>query len=104
MNIGQGVRSVETLLFLGAGASQFAGYHTFRRFGDLITDRVVRHQEKLPEQSDETPRLIESLNQALRDMHRPTTHDNYLWLLTDYHTFCGKSVDGVFVTCRLYST
>lgn len=82
--------SIDTLLFLGAGASQFAGYHTFQRFGELITDPVVRLQEGLPGQSDETPRLIESLNQALRDMHRPTTHDNYLWLLNDYHTFCGK--------------
>lgn len=90
MNMEQRLRNVETLLFLGAGASQFAGYHTFRRFGDLITDPVVRLLERLPEQSDETPRLILSLNQALRDMHRPTTHDNYLWLLSDYHTFCGK--------------
>lgn len=90
LNMSQDVRSVDTLLFLGAGASQFAGYHTFRRFGDLVTDPVLRLQEGLPEQSDETPRLVHSLNQALRDMHRPTTHDNYLWLLTDYHTFCGK--------------
>lgn len=81
---------LETLVFLGAGASQFAGYHTFQRFGDLITDQLIRHKENLPSQSADTPRLIESLNQALRDMHRPTTHDNYLWLLTDYHTFCGK--------------
>jgi len=86
----QDTESLDTLLFLGAGASQFAGYHTFQRFGELITDPVVRLKEGLPHQSDETPRLIESLNQALRDMHRPTTHDNYLWLLTDYHTFCGK--------------
>ena len=84
------VGNIDTLLFLGAGASQFAGYHTFQRFGDLITDPVVRLKEGLPDQSDETPRLIESLNQALSAMHRPTTHDNYLWLLTDYHTFCGK--------------
>ena len=84
------VGNVDTLLFLGAGASQFAGYHTFQRFGDLMTDPVLRLKEGLPDQSDETPRLIGSLNQALRDMHRPTTHDNYLWLLTDYHTFCGK--------------
>jgi SIR2-like domain len=86
----QDAGNVDTILFLGAGASQFAGYHTFRRFGELITDPAVRLSEGLPHQSDETPRLIESLNQALRDMHRPTTHDNYLWLLTDYHTFCGK--------------
>ena len=85
-----GLGDLDTVLFLGAGASQFAGYHTFQQFGDLITDGVVRLKEGLPDQSDETPRLIESLNQALRDMHRPTTHDNYLWLLNDYHTFCGK--------------
>jgi hypothetical protein len=84
------VGTLDTLLFLGAGASQFAGYHTFQRFGQLITDPLVRYKEQLPAQSDETPRLVESLNQALRDMHRPTTHDNYLWLLDDYHTFCGK--------------
>ena len=94
--ISEGIRmkrnlgNLDTMIFLGAGASQFAGYNTFRRFGELITDPVVRIKEGLPEQSDETPRLIESLNQALRDMHRPTTHDNYLWLLDDYHTFCGK--------------
>jgi len=55
-----------------------------------MTDPVVRLLEGLPHQSEETPRLIESLNQALMAMHRPTTHDNYLWLLNDYHTFCGK--------------
>ena len=87
---GHAIRDADTLLFLGAGASQFAGYHTFRRFGELITDPLVRHLEQLPSQSDETPRLILSLNQALRDMQRPATHDNYLWLLTDYHNFCEK--------------
>ncbi len=86
----QNAGNLDTLLFLGAGASQFAGYHTFQRFGELITNPVVRVNERLPEQSDETPRLIGSLNQALRDMHRPATHDNYLWLLNDYRTFCGK--------------
>ena len=82
--------ALDTLLFLGAGASQFAGYHTFQRFGELLTDQVVRLKEGLPNQSKATPLLIESLNQALKAMHRPATHDNYLWLLNDYHTFCGK--------------
>jgi hypothetical protein len=82
--------NLDTLLFLGAGASQFAGYHTFQWFGQLITDPLVRYKERLPAQSDETPRLVGSLNQALSAMQRPATHDNYLWLLDDYHTFCGK--------------
>jgi SIR2-like domain len=82
--------NLDIVLFLGAGASQFAGYHTFQLFGKLITDPVVRLLEKLPMQSEVTPRLIESLNQALGNMNRPSTHDNYLWLLNDYYTFCGK--------------
>jgi hypothetical protein len=90
MEIGEGLKRVNTVVFLGAGASQFAGYHTFRLFGELITDPLVRYQEKLPEQAVETPRLIASIHQALIAMKRPTTHDNYLWLLTDYHNFCQK--------------
>lgn len=90
MELERTIKGVDTVLFLGAGASQFAGYHTFRRFGELITDPLVRYQEGLPKQADETPRLISSIHQALIDMKRPTTHDNYLWLLNDYHTFCQK--------------
>jgi hypothetical protein len=87
---GAKVHGVDTILFLGAGASQFAGYQTFRRFGALITDPLVHFQEKLPELAAETAPLIASIHQALIAMKRPTTHDNYLWLLTDYHNFCQK--------------
>jgi len=84
------LKLADTVLFLGAGASEFAGYKTFRDFGDLILDSVLRYKERLPEMSVDTPRLIAESRTALERMHRPATHDNYLWLLTDYHNFCGK--------------
>ena len=91
MNLGlQSVRPADVVLFLGAGASDFAGYKTFRGFGDLILDRVVRYQEQLPDIAPDTPRLVEEMRAALERVHVPATHDNYLWLLTDYRNFCEK--------------
>jgi hypothetical protein len=81
---------VDTVVFLGAGASAFAGFQTFRRFGDLILDKVLRYREGLPDIDIETPRLVSEIHTSLEKMHRPTTHDNYLWLLTDYRNFCAK--------------
>jgi hypothetical protein len=83
-------RPVDTVLFLGAGASDFAGYQTFRGFGDLILDPLLRYKEGLPSIAPETPRLISEIHEALERMQRPATHDNYLWLLTEYNNFCEK--------------
>lgn len=84
------MKHADTILFLGAGASDFAGYQTFRRFGDLLLDEGLRYRENLPGIATETPRLILEMQSALERMQRPATHDNYLWLLTDYHNFCEK--------------
>lgn len=84
------LRQASTVLFLGAGASAFAGYQTFRGFGDLILNDLIRFKEGLPVIAPETPRLISELNEALRRMRRPATHDQYLWLLTEYQNFCEK--------------
>ena len=79
-----------TAVFLGAGSSDFAGYQTFRTFGDLMLDPLLRYRKGLPSLSPETPNLIREIHEALKNMGRPTTHDNYLWLLTNYRDFCTK--------------
>jgi hypothetical protein len=77
-------------LFLGAGASQFAGYFTFRTFDRLLLSPHVRAKQGLHELAPDIQRFLEEVRQALLDISRPTTHDNYLWLLNNYRDFCIK--------------
>lgn len=78
------------MLFLGAGASQFAGYLTFRTFDHLLLKPHLRAREGLPPLDSDTERFLGEVGQALKDISRPTTHDNYLWLLNNYRDFCTK--------------
>lgn len=77
-------------LFLGAGASRFAGYYTFRAFDHLLLNPHHRAKEGLPELDRDTERFLSEVRQALTDISRPATHDNYLWLLNNYRDFCTK--------------
>jgi hypothetical protein len=72
------------VLFLGAGASSVAGYHTFAAFPDLIFSNEVRDQEKLGKLHNTTRVLLKEIEQALRIVGKATTHDNFLWALNDY--------------------
>lgn len=78
------------VLFLGAGASQFAGYFTFRNFDRLLLSPYVRANAGLPVLDPDIERFLGEVRQALIDIPRPTTHDNYLWLLNNYKDFCTK--------------
>src|ERR1035441_8107606 len=78
------------VVFLGAGASQFAGYRTFQSFDTLFFDAHVREVERLPPVSDSTLQLMRELKSSLEHQRpvRAVTHDNYLWLLNQYRQFC----------------
>jgi len=93
------------VVFLGSGASAFAGYHTFATFPDLIYDQTVRSQDGLPPLHSTTISLLEEIKDTLRKAAKPTTHDNYLWALTDYkRLWLTLRVDGVLQTRFLTST
>jgi len=78
------------IVFLGAGASQFAGYRTFQSFDTLFFDPHVREVERLPPVSDCTLQLMREIRSSLEHQHpvKAVTHDNYLWLLNQYRQFC----------------
>lgn len=72
------------LLFLGAGASQFAGYRTFADFPQLLFDEKLRRIEGLPQLQPGPLRILEQIKNALESTEVPTTHDNFLWRLDAY--------------------
>jgi hypothetical protein len=72
------------LLFLGAGASQFAGYRTFADFPQLLFDEKLRRSEGLPPIQPGPLRILEQIKNALESTEVPTTHDNFLWRLDAY--------------------
>ena len=78
------------IAFLGAGASQFVGYYTFRTFDRLLLSPHVRAENGLPELDSDTERFMGEVRLTLQSIGRPTTHDNYLWLLNNYRDFCVK--------------
>jgi hypothetical protein len=71
-------------VFLGAGASAFAGYKTFASFPDLIFSGEIRKNEDLGELHNSTLRLLKEVGQSLQIKGKATTHDNFLWALNDY--------------------
>src|SRR5437773_687522 len=78
------VRQSRILLFLGAGASSFVGYHTFASFPDLLLNADLRSREGLPEFHYTTPDFLREVQQTLLTERLPTTHDKFLWRLNDY--------------------
>lgn len=86
----------KTLLFLGSGASLFAGYRTFETFPDLIFNNETRMKESLPPLHPTTSELLHEIEQQLKIDRKPTTHDNFLCKLNDYKSLWKTlSVDGV---------
>ena len=93
------------VVFLGSGASAFAGYRTFETFPSLISDETIRIQEELPPLHSTTLPLLEEIRQTLLIAGKHTTHDNYLWALSDYKTLWHTlRLDGVLRTRFLKST
>ncbi|HTS16704.1 MAG TPA: hypothetical protein VMP11_03955 [Verrucomicrobiae bacterium] len=103
MTIPQTRTTPRAILFLGAGASQFAGYCTFQSFDTLFLDPNVRQAEKLPPVQDTTLELMRELRSSLENQRppRPVTHDNYLWLLNKYREFCDTYYKGDSVSTRV---
>jgi hypothetical protein len=91
------------IVFLGAGASQFAGYRTFQSFDTLFFDAHVREVERLPPVSDSTLQLMRELKSSLEHQRpvRAVTHDNYLWLLNQYRQFCHTLSKGDSIRSRI---
>jgi hypothetical protein len=71
-------------LFLGAGASSFAGYHTFVSFPELLFNADTRRLENMPSLSPNTERILKAIKESLERNNKPTTHDNFLWRLDGY--------------------
>ena len=72
------------VLYLGAGASQFAGYRTFADFPVLLFNQAVRDAEQLPPLPDAAERLLHDIKVALESRDGWTTHDRFLWRLNEY--------------------
>jgi len=74
----------QVVLFLGAGASAFAGYHTFETFPDLLLSDDIRRDEGLDPLPPRVCSFLHEVNDTLRVEHQPRTHDKFLWRLNEY--------------------
>lgn len=63
------------VLFLGAGASYFAGYHTFATFPSLLFTPDVRSKEGLPAIERRVEEILKEIEASLKSRREPTTHD-----------------------------
>lgn len=72
------------ILFLGAGASQFAGYFTFVEFPQLLFDKQLREYEGLPPLGSKSEKILSAIRGSLDRNGIATTHDNFLWRLDGY--------------------
>jgi len=77
----------EVVLYLGAGASHFAGYKTFVDFPSLLFDNNLRELEGMPNLSKNPERILCAIKESLVRNNTPTTHDNFLWRLDGYNQF-----------------
>ncbi len=75
------------ILFLGAGASYFAGHYTFVDFPELLFNSDLRDMEGMPALSPNSGRILRAIRDSLERNNIPTTHDNFLWRLDGYTQF-----------------
>jgi hypothetical protein len=75
------------VLFLGAGASYFAGYHTFVNFPELLFNTELRKAEGMSDLSPNSERILRAIRDSLSRNNMATTHDNFLWRLDGYSQF-----------------
>jgi hypothetical protein len=80
-------RRPRVVLYLGAGASSFAGYQTFVTFPELLFNDDLRKVEGLPPLSPNSARILTAIRESLRRNNKATTHDNFLWRLDGYTQF-----------------
>lgn len=81
------MRKPRVVLYLGAGASYFAGYQTFVTFPELLFNAQMREAEGMPPLSPNPERLLLAIRESLRRNNKATTHDNFLWRLDGYTQF-----------------
>jgi hypothetical protein len=77
----------KVILYLGAGASYFAGYHTFVNFPDLLFNPDLRKSEGMPNLDPNSERILQAIRKSLVENNKATTHDNFLWRLDGYNQF-----------------
>ncbi|MBN1646928.1 MAG: SIR2 family protein [Spirochaetales bacterium] len=79
-------RKPKIIVFLGAGASRNIGYHTFASFTSLLFNNEIREKEKLGRLHDKSNiiLLLKEIENSLKILAKPATHDNFLWSLNDY--------------------
>ena len=77
----------KVILFLGAGASHFAGYKTFVTFPQLLFEKELREQEGIPPLPINSERILIAIRDSLIKNNKATTHDNFLWRLDAYTQF-----------------
>jgi len=92
------------VLFLGAGASSFAGYYTFAAFSDLLFDKELRNREGLPPIDRSTEKILKEIETSLKNRRIPTTHDNFLWKLNSYADLSELVAQDPVVKSRLGTT
>jgi hypothetical protein len=80
-------RRPRVVLYLGAGASYFAGYQTFVTFPELLFNPQLRAAEDMPELSPNSVRILKAIRDSLHRNNKATTHDNFLWRLDGYTQF-----------------
>lgn len=56
----------QVVLFLGAGASAFAGYHTFETFPDLLLNDGIRKDEGLAPMPPKVGGFLHEVSETLR--------------------------------------
>jgi len=78
---------LKVILFLGAGASHFAGYHTFVGFPELLFNPELRAAEGMRQLSPNPERILMAIRNSLERNSQATTHDNFLWRLDGYTHF-----------------
>jgi hypothetical protein len=74
----------KVMLFLGAGASSFAGYYTFFDFPELLFNAELRQRENFPSLTPNTERILKAIKVSLDRNNIAPTHDNFLWRLDSY--------------------
>ncbi len=77
-------RKPSVIVYLGAGASQFAGYYTFGDFPQLLFNAELRTAEGMPLLSDNSERILKAIKVSSERNNKATTHDNFLWRLDAY--------------------
>lgn len=85
--MGRKQTEARVLLYLGAGASCFADYHTFVTFPELLFNANLRAENNMPPLAQNAERILSAIRESLRRNNKATTHDNFLWRLDGYTQF-----------------